>query len=166
MHAASWPWGLKAGRWTVHPGRPTRAAALPQFAHHRSPLLRPSWAPSPAHYHRSLSHPPPPQAPTGAPQATRRPPRWASTSEQCRSRPEIHGSAVPHRRHFLRPVQAPKLNPRWARTTPPPFPGQIRPPPAFNSAVDDAQSAQGPHCFFSVLSREFSLNQGPLRNFV
>jgi hypothetical protein len=43
------------------------------------------------------------------------------------SRPEIHSSAVPHRRHFLRPVQAPKSNPRWARIPPPPFPSQEQP---------------------------------------
>jgi hypothetical protein len=34
-------------------------------------LLHPSRADSLAHCHQSVSHPPPPQAPTGAPQATR-----------------------------------------------------------------------------------------------
>jgi hypothetical protein len=49
---------------------------------------------------------------------------------------------------------------------PHPFPaksGRLRPsipPSAMHS------SAQGPHCFFSVLSRDFSINQGPLRNLV
>jgi hypothetical protein len=49
---------------------------------------------------------------------------------------------------------------------PHPFPAKSgRLPPSIPPSAMHS-SAQGPHCFFSVLSREFSINQGPLCDFV
>jgi hypothetical protein len=73
--------------------------------------------------------PPRPHNSTGAGQAACSPPRPANSPEQRQRRPEIHAATVLHRRSTSRRPERQKSNPRRAYTTPPPFPGQVRPPP-------------------------------------
>jgi hypothetical protein len=56
--------------------------------------------------------------------AARPTPQMVTSPEPRQGRPWMHGAAEHRRRHFLRPFQPSECNPRWARTLPPPFPGQ------------------------------------------
>jgi hypothetical protein len=75
--------------------------------------------------------------------------RWSRGS----LRPQIHGAAKDYLRLLLRPFQPSKPNPRWARTTPPPFPGQARPSPNRIPVIPVASRGQGLHCEVWGLSR-------------
>jgi hypothetical protein len=69
------------------------------------------------------------------------------------------------RRLRLRSVQPSKRSPRGTYITSPPFPGQVRPSPRRILVLSAGHGARGLHCFDFSLSREFSVIQGPLRNF-
>jgi hypothetical protein len=73
--------------------------------------------------------PPRPHNSTGAGQAACSPPQPANSPEHRQRRPEIHAATVLHRWSTSRHPERQKSNPRRAYTTPPPFHGQVRPPP-------------------------------------
>jgi hypothetical protein len=86
--------------------------------------------------------PPRPHNSTGAGQAACSPPRPANSPKERQRRPEIHAAAVLHRRSTSRHPERQKSNPRRAYTTPPPFPGQVRPSPRRNPAISAAVRAK------------------------
>jgi hypothetical protein len=102
----------------------TRRAVPPVPGQGRTGQARPIVGP-----HLPHSLPPRPHNSTGAGQAACSPPRPANSPEQRQWRPKIHAATVLHRRSTSRRPERQKSNPRRAYTTPPPFPGQVRPPP-------------------------------------
>jgi hypothetical protein len=126
--------------------RPSTSALVPRLEHASSTRGRQVPAVATRHPHRphacraraappcALSPPllstplPPRDSPTSSP-ATRPTPQTVTSQEPRQGRPWMQGAAEHYRRHFLRPFQLSEWNPRWARITPPPFPGQERPSP-------------------------------------
>jgi hypothetical protein len=115
--------------------------------HVHTDCRRPPWAlcrgaPHPAPLHRPLRTPPPLQAPPATSPATSSPPLPTSSPEQELPRLQNRRPAKPHRRHLLRPFQAPEWNPRWPYITLPHFPGRTEPSPRRNRALSAGHGAR------------------------
>jgi hypothetical protein len=129
----------------------------------RVPLPAPNYLPAPASTTRLLL-----PLPLPLPELTPPPPdRPAAPPSACSVQQGAHQGrpADGARRPYLEPRN--QLKSTWVGipSLPSPSTGQIRCSPTGISAVGDALSAQGRHCYDLLLSREIFKNQGPLRNF-